>query len=281
MLDKIAPGHSDALMLGFETSDDSAVYRLTDDTRGAADGRLLHAHRRRPVRLRSHHRRQRALRHLRDGRPPAHRDEPARVPVFDGCRHRRRGRARRRREGHRGRRGHRRRSHHRRQGAQVRALGVRRGPSRQGRAQPRGARRRRAVPDQADRHGPHRHGAQERARGRGQRARRHRVDGGAQPARLRGDGRGRASTRPPTSPASGCSATCTRWSRRAAVPPSSTSRRCRCSTARSTTRAQGVMPGRTADVVAWADAFSAWERDGRPDAVDAACCATRRRAVAC
>ena len=31
MLDKIAPGHSDALMLGFETSDDSAVYRLTDD----------------------------------------------------------------------------------------------------------------------------------------------------------------------------------------------------------------------------------------------------------
>ena len=31
MLDKIAPGHSDALILGFETSDDSAVYRLTDD----------------------------------------------------------------------------------------------------------------------------------------------------------------------------------------------------------------------------------------------------------
>jgi selenide,water dikinase len=31
VLDKIAPGHSDALMLGFETSDDSAVYRLTDD----------------------------------------------------------------------------------------------------------------------------------------------------------------------------------------------------------------------------------------------------------
>ena len=31
MLDQIAPGHSDALMLGFETSDDSAVYRLTDD----------------------------------------------------------------------------------------------------------------------------------------------------------------------------------------------------------------------------------------------------------
>ena len=31
MLDKIAPGHSDALMLGFETSDDAAVYRLTDD----------------------------------------------------------------------------------------------------------------------------------------------------------------------------------------------------------------------------------------------------------
>ena len=32
MLDRIAPGHSDALMLGFETSDDCAVYRLTDDT---------------------------------------------------------------------------------------------------------------------------------------------------------------------------------------------------------------------------------------------------------
>jgi selenide,water dikinase len=31
VLDKIAPGHSDALLLGFETSDDSAVYRLTDD----------------------------------------------------------------------------------------------------------------------------------------------------------------------------------------------------------------------------------------------------------
>jgi len=31
VLDKIAPGHSDALILGFETSDDSAVYRLTDD----------------------------------------------------------------------------------------------------------------------------------------------------------------------------------------------------------------------------------------------------------
>jgi selenide,water dikinase len=31
VLDRIAPGHSDALILGFETSDDSAVYRLTDD----------------------------------------------------------------------------------------------------------------------------------------------------------------------------------------------------------------------------------------------------------
>ena len=31
------------------------------------------------------------------------------------------------------------------------------------------------------------------------------------------------------------------------------------SSARSTTPAQGVMPGRTADVVAWADEFSAWE----------------------
>ncbi len=34
MLDKIAPGDSDALMLGFETSDDAAVYRLTDDMAG-------------------------------------------------------------------------------------------------------------------------------------------------------------------------------------------------------------------------------------------------------
>lgn len=32
MLAKIAPGTSDALMLGFETSDDSAVYRMSDDT---------------------------------------------------------------------------------------------------------------------------------------------------------------------------------------------------------------------------------------------------------
>lgn len=31
MLDKIAPGQSDALILGFETSDDAAVYRLSDD----------------------------------------------------------------------------------------------------------------------------------------------------------------------------------------------------------------------------------------------------------
>lgn len=31
MLDKIAPGQSDDLMLGFETSDDAAVYRLSDD----------------------------------------------------------------------------------------------------------------------------------------------------------------------------------------------------------------------------------------------------------
>ena len=31
MLDKIAPGESDALLLGFETSDDAAVYQLTDD----------------------------------------------------------------------------------------------------------------------------------------------------------------------------------------------------------------------------------------------------------
>ena len=32
MLDKIAPGQSDALILGFETSDDSAVYRMSEDT---------------------------------------------------------------------------------------------------------------------------------------------------------------------------------------------------------------------------------------------------------
>lgn len=32
MLSKIAPGDSDALMLGFETSDDAAVYRMSDDT---------------------------------------------------------------------------------------------------------------------------------------------------------------------------------------------------------------------------------------------------------
>lgn len=31
MLDKIAPGNSDELLLGFETSDDAAVYRLSDD----------------------------------------------------------------------------------------------------------------------------------------------------------------------------------------------------------------------------------------------------------
>lgn len=31
MLDQIAPGQSDALMLGFETSDDAAVYRLSDE----------------------------------------------------------------------------------------------------------------------------------------------------------------------------------------------------------------------------------------------------------
>jgi selenide,water dikinase len=31
VLDRIAPGHADDLMLGFETSDDSAVYRLSDE----------------------------------------------------------------------------------------------------------------------------------------------------------------------------------------------------------------------------------------------------------
>jgi len=31
VLDKIAPGNSDALMLGFETNDDAAVYRLSED----------------------------------------------------------------------------------------------------------------------------------------------------------------------------------------------------------------------------------------------------------
>ncbi|MBK5211010.1 MAG: selenide, water dikinase SelD [Coriobacteriia bacterium] len=34
MLDKIDPGQSDNLMLGFETSDDAAVYKLTDDIAG-------------------------------------------------------------------------------------------------------------------------------------------------------------------------------------------------------------------------------------------------------
>lgn len=32
MLDQIAPGQSDALLLGFETSDDAAVYRISEDT---------------------------------------------------------------------------------------------------------------------------------------------------------------------------------------------------------------------------------------------------------
>ena len=47
------------------------------------------------------------------------------------------------------------------------------------------------------------------------------------------------------------------------------------------TPSKGVVPGRTADVVAWADEFAGWERGSRPRAVDAACCATRRRAAAC
>ena len=81
----------------------------------------------------------------------------------------------------------------------------------------------------------------------------------------------------PTSPASACSATCTRWRTAAGARPSSSSARCRCSTgALELRRAAASCPGRTADVVAWArrvrdvgarrrDADDAWmERAVRP-----------------
>ena len=67
------------LLVGLDTADDAAVYRVRDDLALVAHHRLLHADRRRPVRLGSHRRHQRAVRRVRDGRRAAARAEPRRV----------------------------------------------------------------------------------------------------------------------------------------------------------------------------------------------------------
>ena len=69
------------LLVGSATSDDAAVYRLAERAGPGPDRRLLHPDRRRPVRLRPGRRRQRPLRHLRDGRRAAARAQPRRLPA--------------------------------------------------------------------------------------------------------------------------------------------------------------------------------------------------------
>ena len=68
-----------ALLVGSETADDAAVYRVSRRPGDRLDGRLLHPDRRRPVRLRPDRRDQRAVRRLRDGRAADHGAEPRRV----------------------------------------------------------------------------------------------------------------------------------------------------------------------------------------------------------
>ena len=70
-----------AVLVGPEHSDDAAVYRLTGRPRDRLDRRLLHADRRRPVRLRRDQRRELAERRLRDGGEAALRAERRRLPL--------------------------------------------------------------------------------------------------------------------------------------------------------------------------------------------------------
>ena len=63
-----------------------ASSQLTRRPRDRADRRLLHADRRRPVRVRPHRRHQRALGRLRDGRPARVGAEPRRLPARDARR---------------------------------------------------------------------------------------------------------------------------------------------------------------------------------------------------
>jgi selenide,water dikinase len=60
------------LMVGIETSDDAAVYRLNDQQALIATHRLFHAHRRRSARFRSHCRHQRDQRRVCHGRYADH-----------------------------------------------------------------------------------------------------------------------------------------------------------------------------------------------------------------
>ena len=67
-------------LVGFATSDDAAVYRLTRTPGGGGDGGLLPAGGGRPVRLRADRRGERALRRLGDGRAAALRAQPGGLP---------------------------------------------------------------------------------------------------------------------------------------------------------------------------------------------------------
>ena len=113
------------------------------------------------------------------------------------------------------------------------------------------------------------------------RARRHRVDGDAQPARLRGDGRGRRARGDRRHRLRACSATCTRWPRGAAWARGSCSTTCRVfDRVRRLCRARASSPGRTHDLIEWAERVRRVDcRRGRRDA-GCACSPTRRRAAA-
>ena len=88
----------DDLLVGLENGDDGAVVRIEGGRAVVRHRRLLHAGRRRPLRLGPDRGRQRALRRLRDGRRPVGGGEPARLAARpDPVRARRRGAARRRR----------------------------------------------------------------------------------------------------------------------------------------------------------------------------------------
>ena len=184
--------------------------------RRGRDRRLLHPGRRRRVRLGPDRRRERAVGRVRDGRPAAGRGQPRRLAAQRAAgRAARRGAARRRGRRPRG----------RPATSPAATASTTPSPSTAWRS-PASSTRDRLLRNDAAQAGlpltltkPLGVGrAQQPAQGdrRGVRARR-RQHGRPQPGRLGGRGRRRARGRPPTSPASGCSGTSTRWSRASGV----------------------------------------------------------------
>ena len=114
------------LLVGSNTADDAAVFRLTDEIALVHDDRLLHADRRRPLRLRPDRGGERALGRLRHGRRAAGGDERRRVSARTARRRRPARDPARRRGRRRGRRDRRRRRPlDRRSRAEVRHVGHR------------------------------------------------------------------------------------------------------------------------------------------------------------